>query len=155
MIGVRPMTAEDAAAAAKLEEQAFSEPWSEEAFRETLQYDYAYYYVAWMWEQETGKDNSSSNAVIGICGLRNIAGEGEITNVAVHEDYRRRGVAEALLEEALRKGRELGIRDFTLEVRSSNKAAIHLYEKIGFRKEGIRKNFYTAPTEDAVIMWKR
>lgn len=159
MIGIRPMTAEDTAAAAGLEAQAFSEPWSEEAFRETLQYDYAYYYVACIFDSANAGDNDSigidSNSVIGICGLRNIAGEGEITNVAVREDCRRQGVAETLLKEVLKKGSELGIQDFTLEVRSGNTAAIRLYEKLGFKNEGIRKNFYANPTEDAVIMWKR
>ena len=60
-----------------------------------------------------------------------------------------------MLLELIRQGEEMGIADFTLEVRKSNAAAIHLYEKAGFRSEGIRPGFYDKPKEDAVIMWRR
>ena len=60
-----------------------------------------------------------------------------------------------MMSELLERGRLTGITEFTLEVRVSNVAAIHLYENLGFRSEGIRKNFYVRPREDANIMWKR
>lgn len=151
MIKIRPMRETDASAAAELEAQVFSEPWSESAFCETLTYDYTYYYTA---KEDALEHTEEGGELIGICGLRNIAGEGEITNVAVRGDYRRKGIAELLLRETLKKGNEIGIRKFTLEVRSSNIPAIRLYEKLGFRSEGMRKNFYANPTEDALIMWK-
>lgn len=149
MITVRRMEAGDAKAAARLEAESFSAPWSERAFAETLQCGYAYYYVA---ETEAGKPDGQ---VVGICGLRNIAGEGEITNVAVGKHFRRMGVAGMLLEKVLAAGEGLGIRDFTLEVRSGNEPAVSLYEKYGFRVEGVRRNFYEKPREDALIMWRR
>ncbi len=144
MITVRQMEERDAEAAARLEAENFSMPWSEHAFLETLRCGYAYYYVAEM-----------EGTVVGICGLRNIAGEGEITNVVVAESCRRMGVAGQMLEKVLAQGMELGIEAFTLEVRCSNRAAIGLYEKFGFRSEGVRRNFYDRPREDALIMWKR
>lgn len=141
---IRQMEERDAGAAARLEADNFGTPWSRKAFTETLRCSYAYYYVA-----------LEAEDVIGICGLRNIAGEGEITNVVVDAGYRGRGIAQALLQKALERGNELGVEAYTLEVRESNRAAIKLYEKFGFKNEGIRKGFYEKPREDAVIMWKR
>ena len=60
-----------------------------------------------------------------------------------------------MLLKLMEEGYRMGVEAFTLEVRKSNEAAIHLYEKLGFVTEGIRKNFYEEPTEDALIMWKR
>lgn len=60
-----------------------------------------------------------------------------------------------MLSELLKRGKCMGIEAFTLEVRKSNEAAIHLYEKAGFVTEGVRKNFYEKPVEDGLIMWKR
>lgn len=150
MITIRRMEERDAVRAAKLEAQSFSNPWSVQAFRETLQCGYAYYYVA---EYTDGTDTEP--VLIGMCGLRNIAGEGELTNVATDKAYRRKGIAESVLRRALAEGAVLGINAFTLEVRAGNRAAITLYEKLGFEAAGIRRNFYTNPTEDALIMWKR
>lgn len=144
MIVVRRMEEMDISRAAELERDNFSEPWSENAFFEAIHLDYACYYVA-----------EDGDRIIGICGLRNIAGEGEIANVAVDQGCRRRGVAAMLLAEALEEGKRQDIEAFTLEVRAGNEPAIRLYEKFGFKREGIRKNFYEKPAEDALIMWKR
>lgn len=87
--------------------------------------------------------------------LTNIAGEGDITNVAVREQYRGRKIASALMEALLKLGRErYGIKAFTLEVRSQNTAARNLYEKLGFVSKGVRPGFYEKPKDDAVILWK-
>ena len=94
--------------------------------------------------------------IVANCGVIVAAGEGDICNVAVDPSYRKRGIAKLLLtrimEEAAKK---MAVYAFTLEVRISNKAAISLYEKLGFVNEGIRPGFYTSPKEDAVIFWKR
>ncbi len=188
MIRIRRMTEGDARRAAALEKENFSEPWTETAFLDTLRLDYAYYYVAEMDETTAGmekpakqqegeeqqerenilqrneeKDASGGKKFItGICGLRVIAGEGEITNVSVDRNYRKRGIGAAMLEHVLEEGKKLGIEAFTLEVRCSNQPAIRLYEKFGFIGEGVRKGFYKAAfgqngeaREDALIMWKR
>lgn len=127
-----------------LEEEAFSMPWHKESFLEMIQNPNALYLTV-LYE---GK-------VVGSCGARNIVGVGEITNVVVAKEYRNLHIGRRMLEELLRKGQEMGMESFTLEVRESNAAAIHLYENLGFCTEGIRKNFYERPTENALIMWKR
>lgn len=87
--------------------------------------------------------------------LTDIAGEGDISNVAVAESYRRQGIARALLEALIRFGRQQGITAFTLEVRQHNEAALGLYEGLGFVSAGVRPNFYDKPKDNAVIMWLR
>ena len=119
-------------------------PWSAQAFVTLLGEKDTLYLVA---EEENG--------IVGCCGVTNIVGEGNINNVVVEEKLRGTGVATKLLTELLKRGEKMGILEFTLEVRRSNTAAIHLYEKVGFQSEGIRPKFYEKPVEDAIIMWKR
>ena len=127
-----------------LEEQAFSMPWHKESFLEMIQNPQACYLVGIL-EKE----------VVASCGLRNIVGDGEITNVVTKESMRGKGIGKQMLLQLMEEGRKMGVEAFTLEVRKSNYAAIKLYEKLGFATEGVRKNFYEEPTEDALIMWKR
>jgi ribosomal-protein-alanine N-acetyltransferase len=77
-----------------------------------------------------------------------------VMNVAVDPDYRRRGIAQTLLEELFGRTQDDGRRGYTLEVRVSNAGAITLYEKLGFRSSGIRRGYYTDNREDAMIMWR-
>ena len=93
--------------------------------------------------------------VAGYLGCYCVAGEGEITNVAVKSSYRRQGIGGKLLETLYEEAKALQTYEFFLEVRESNEAAIGLYSRQGFVKEGVRKNFYEQPVENAVIMWKR
>jgi ribosomal-protein-alanine N-acetyltransferase len=81
-----------------------------------------------------------------------VADECHLLDLAVHPDYRRRGIARALLDNVIQELRIEGCRFFYLEVRSSNYAARKLYEKFGFNMVGIRKGYYVNPAEDAVIM---
>ena len=87
--------------------------------------------------------------------MRIIAGEGNIDNVVVDEKNRNRGIAGMLIDELIKLGESEGIYDYTLEVRVSNAAAIKVYERAGFKGEGVRPHFYEDPTEDALIMWRR
>lgn len=144
MIIYREMTAADVPFISRLEEETFSMPWSAASFLQMIEKEDTAYYVAEEDEQ-----------LLGGCGLLMIAGEGNITNVVVAPDARRRGVATGLLTHLLAEGDRAGLTAYTLEVRVSNAAAIGLYEKLGFVSEGIRPNFYEKPTEDAMIMWKR
>ena len=75
-------------------------------------------------------------------------------NVAVAPDYRGRGIATKLLERLFELTAGDGRRGYTLEVRVSNRAAIRLYEKLGFKARGVRRGYYTDNREDALIMWK-
>ena len=79
----------------------------------------------------------------------------DITNGTVKKEYRRQGIARRMLSELMREGRDEGIGRFTLEVRASNEAAIALYRGLGFYQEGVRKNYYESPREDALILWTR
>ena len=138
------MAAADVRAVSKIEEAVFSMPWKPDDFLSMIKADYAHYFVA----EEDGE-------IAGYCGVRNMAGEGEITNVAVAEKFRRRGIGRKLMEHLLQEAPCFGIGDLTLEVRAGNVPAISLYESLGFHKEGVRPGFYEKPKEDALIMWKR
>ena len=144
MICYRRMKREDVPFISRLEEETFSMPWSEASFLQMIEKEDTAYFVA----QEDGR-------LLGGCGLLFIAGEGNITNVVVVPEARRRGVATGPLTYLMQEGDRAGLSAYTLEVRVSNEAAISLYEKLGFVSEGIRPNFYEKPVEDAVIMWKR
>ena len=141
---IRRMTEADVGQVSDNEAACFSMPWSKNAFYDVLTRKEAIYLVA----EVDGK-------VVGHCGVTNIVGEGEITNVAVLAEYRGRGLAREMLSRLLAEGEVAGITDFTLEVRAGNAAAIHLYESLGFLPEGVRPGFYDNPREDALIMWKR
>lgn len=148
MVTIREMTMDDVAQVCVLEEMAFSMPWHKESFIEMIENKDALYLVV--------EEDMVPGKVIACCGLLSIVGEGDITNVVVHPDERKKGVAYRMLTDLLARGeKEFGIKEFTLEVRQSNIGAIRLYEKLGFSQEGVRKNFYEAPVEDGIIMWKR
>ena len=129
---------------AQLERECFSSPWSEEMLAQELYNDNAYYVVA------QGEDGT----VLGYAGLQVVLDEGYIDNVAVRPDCRRQGIASALLG-AFERFAQAHLAFLTLEVRASNTPAIALYEAHGFVREGVRKNYYTNPREDAVIMTRR
>ena len=95
-----------------------------------------------------------NNNVAGYAGMYLSFEEGNITNVAVNPLSRRKGIGEKIVRDILNRAYEKGVRDVFLEVRETNSVAIALYEKIGFKEEGIRKNFYDKPRENALIMWK-
>lgn len=141
---IRPMEEKDVDAVSRLEEETFSMPWSRSAFLNMITKADAAYYVAEL-----------DGVIVGGCGVLMAAGEGNITNVAVTESVRGQGVGTKMLRHLIGEGEKQGLTAFTLEVRVSNEAAIHMYEKLGFRSEGIRPNFYEKPAEDAMIMWKR
>lgn len=143
-IHIRPMEKEDVEIISRLEEETFSMPWSRDAFLEMITKEDAGYYVA-----------EKNGQVIGGCGVLMAAGEGNITNVVVDKKERNKGIGTKMLQYLIEDGYKKGLQAFTLEVRISNAAAIHVYEKLGFFSEGIRPNFYEKPTEDAMIMWKR
>ena len=143
MINIRQMTSEDIPFVADMEKKIFSMPWSENAFRQALESTNTIYLVA---EYE--------NIVVGYCGMYYVMNEADITNVAVDSNYRKNGIAIAMLKEIIAGAKKKGIENVTLEVRESNVPAIKLYEKLGFKESGIRKNFYEKPVENAIIMWK-
>ncbi len=139
---IRTMELEDTEAAAILETENFSEPWSAHSFMEEVRKDTSLYLVAY--EEET---------LVGVCGLVTSFDEGEVLNVSVKREFRKKGIALQLLQRLLSDAEKRGIKHFTLEVREGNAAARTLYEKLGFVCEGIRPDFYRNPTENAAIYW--
>ena len=137
------MQVEDLPRVCEIEKENFSLPWSEKSFSDSIKREDTIFLTA-----------LCDGQIAGYLGCYCIAGEGEITNVAVASSFRRKGIGGMLLEKLYEEGAGLDTREFFLEVRESNEAAIALYSRQGFVKEGIRKNFYEKPVENAIIMWK-
>jgi ribosomal-protein-alanine N-acetyltransferase len=93
-------------------------------------------------------------AVAGYAMMWHVVNEGHINNIAVSEAHRRMGVGSLLMDKLFEEARRLEMIGLTLEVRVGNRAAMGLYNKYGFKVEGLRKNYYTDTKEDAAIMWK-
>ncbi|NLM97891.1 MAG: ribosomal protein S18-alanine N-acetyltransferase [Halanaerobiaceae bacterium] len=129
----------------EIEKDSFSDPWSRGSFvSEITENPYAVYFVA-----------LEGELVIAYIGGWLLTGELHITNLAVDKDYRRRGIAERLIEKILLYSSNKGIKAATLEVRVSNISAINLYKKMGFIPVGSRPGYYLNNNEDALIMWKK
>lgn len=136
---IRPMTEADVEEISVIESRIFSMPWKAADFLEMISADFAHYYVA----EVNGKP-------VGAAGMRNISGDGQITNILVDLPYRRCGIGQKLLEYMF-NDLEGKVEMYSLEVRAGNMAAIQLYEKMGFKAVGRRPDFYEAPVEDALI----
>lgn len=174
-IVIRSMTPEDIPEVAAIERETFSLPWSEKGFLDALAQAENIFLVAEnlsevenLSEAEDASadenllgdarahENAAKTEIVGYIGMYVSFGEGEITNVAVRESARGKGTGVALVSAVQRLASEKEINRIVLEVRASNAPAIHVYEKMGFVKLGIRKDFYEFPREDADIMsWER
>lgn len=138
---IRQMREQDMDAVTAIEQEIFSKPWSRKSFQDALQSEHTIYLVS---EGETG--------LTGYCGIWLSGETGDLCNMAVVPSCRKCGIGRALLQEGIRLSEKRGVEELFLEVRESNVPAIVLYEKIGFQKIGIRKGYYQAPVEDAVMM---
>ena len=138
---VREMLVEDLEQVMEIEQDLFSVPWTREGFFTFLTRENALFLVV----EEKGK-------ILGYCGLLMVLDEGDITNVAVKRDRQREGIGNFLMESLIRLAADLGVTTIHLEVRAGNERAIRLYERVGFVRDGIRKKYYTDPTEDAVLI---
>lgn len=123
---------------------SFSICWSKNSYIQELTNPIARYLVA-----------KIDNKVVGFVGTWIVLDESHITNIAVHPNYRKQGIASKLFKEFLDYCKNKGCIAYTLEVRNSNKAAKALYEKYNFKQDGIRKGYYEDNKEDAIIMWLR
>ena len=128
---------------AQIEKVCFSDPWSEKSVASELENELSLWLVA----EEDGQ-------VCGYVGSQTVLGETDMMNVAVHPDFRRRGIAEALVNALVEALKAKGSHCLTLEVRASNSPARALYEKLGFPRIGTRKNYYRNPKEDGLILRK-
>ena len=122
-----------------IEKECFSAPWSEESFKNAENTRFYVYF-----ENETP---------LGYVGIYSILDEGYITNLAVLKEHRKKGIATSLLSQLISNENNLSF--ISLEVRESNLPAISLYEKFNFKKEGVRKAFYSNPKEDGLILTRR
>ena len=142
MIEIIRMSREHLSAVAEIEQISFSDPWSVESLELMLG------------EQAMGLVALEDGRLLGYVGMMCVLDEGQIINVATHPDSRRRGVGRALMSAIEQSAKERGIVFLSLEVRESNAAARSLYSSLGWVECGIRKNFYSKPTENACIMTK-
>ena len=140
---IEVMNSDHVAQIAALEKICFSDPWSERSIASELDNKLAFWLVAAEGEQ-----------VAGYIGSQTVLDETDMMNVAVHPDFRRQGIAEALVNELVENLKNMGSHCLTLEVRASNAPAISLYEKLGFHEIGRRRNYYRNPREDALILRK-
>lgn len=125
------------------EKENFSRPWSEKSITESADNGTAFFVAL------------ADEKPVGYAGLGTCLDEGYITSIAVSKDFRKKGAASKLIDRLFSLAREKGLAFISLEVRESNKNAISLYEKFGFKTEGKRKKFYVDPLEDALIMTRR
>jgi ribosomal-protein-alanine N-acetyltransferase len=148
---IRRCVPEDLERIAAIERASFSDPWSFETFSATLALRHLRFLVA-----EEGRHRPSGGgaepSLVGYVVALVMADEGEIADVAVHPDYRRRGIARTLMERMTADVIAAGVRALYLEVRESNSAARALYESLGFEQVGRRRGYYQRPSEDALLL---
>jgi ribosomal-protein-alanine N-acetyltransferase len=137
---------DDLAAVEQLQRQTFVNPWGADAIRWELEHtDVARLYVL----------READGGLSAYCACWIVFDELHINSLAVDVGRRRQGLARRLLREVLREAVDEGARSATLEVRASNVAARRLYEQLGFKAEGVRRDYYQDPREDAIILWTR
>ncbi|MFZ5876199.1 MAG: ribosomal protein S18-alanine N-acetyltransferase [Nitrospirota bacterium] len=144
-VSIRPMTLDDLDAVLVIERAAFSPPWTREMFRaEVSENPCARFFVA-----------ETAHGLVGYVGGWVVLDEMQVVSLAVRPDARRRKIASRLLERLFEAAGN-GLRRASLEVRRSNRAAIAIYQRFGFRQAGVRVDYYDDPTEDALLMeWVR
>lgn len=124
---------------AEIERSCFATPWTDEQIRNSD--DSTVFFIA-----------KIEDKTIGYGGMYTVLDEGYVTNIGVLPDYRRRGIGAKIVKSLIDYSIEKALAFLSLEVRASNQAAISLYSSFGFKEVGTRKNFYTNPKEDALIM---
>lgn len=140
----RRMTEQDLEMIERLEQTCFSDAWSIRLLQDGLSSCWDTFLVAEDQEQ-----------ICGYAVLRVLVGEGEIQRIAVFPEFRKMGIGRKLMEAMLEIASEQGAADITLEVRAGNLPAINLYKAYDFQEEGLRRNYYHDPEEDALILWRR
>ncbi len=127
-----------------LENECFSTPWTAQMFLGDLISEHTCYFGAF----------DENGSLVGYAGMWISVDDGQITNVAVHPKYRRKGIAQSLIINLIQVCKRKKLTAITLEVRKGNNGAISLYQKLGFLTVGLRENYYKNPIEDAVLMTK-
>lgn len=142
-LNIRDMEISDIDRVIEIERISFPTPWPKEIFKREVQRSFDGLYLV----------VEMDGAVQGYTGIIKILDVGHITTMAVHPDFRGRGLATNLLFELITRAKKMGTRYMTLEVRESNVMAQNLYRRFGFSEVGKRRGYYIDNNEDAVIMW--
>ena len=144
-----------------IDKECFSDPWSMESIRYEITMPKSICFVAVNTEDIYKPENNwlvrmllrfTGERIVGHITMRHVLDEGHINNIAVTKRARRHGIGQKLIESAISESKKLGITKITLEVRSKNHPAISLYEKLGFKTCGLRKEYYRNPPDDAIVM---
>jgi len=160
MVKITLATKVDISQILEIEKEAFSPPWTHNALLNELSKDDSYFIIA---KENTTKLSSivepspacrAQHTILGFALMRQVGDDGELLKIATDKTARRKGVGDLLMTAVLDKAKSNAFPSVFLEVRSSNTAAIRLYEKHGFKTIRIRKDYYTDPIEDAVILVK-
>ena len=136
----REMLVEDLDQVMEIENDLISPPWTREGFFTFLLKDENMFFVV----EEKGR-------ILGYCSMQTVLDEGDILNVAVTRDRQKEGIGYFLVDSMLMLAAARGIHIVHLEVRESNGSARRLYQRLGFKEDGFRKNYYTEPVENAVL----
>lgn len=139
----REMLVEDLDQVMEIENDLIFPPWTREGFFTFLLKDENMFFVV----EEKGR-------ILGYCSMQTVLDEGDILNVAVTRDRQKEGIGYFLVDSMLMLAAARGIHIVHLEVRESNGSARRLYQRLGFNEDGFRKNYYTEPVENAVLMTK-
>lgn len=140
----RPIQEGDIDSMVEIEKKCFKIPWSKKMIEDDYKNGLTYYIMC----EKAGK-------VVGYIGMWHVINEGHITNIAITPEEQGKGLANGLMKEMIRLAKEKEMIGVTLEARVSNTRALKLYEKYGFKSEGLRPDYYADNHESAVIMWKR
>lgn len=141
---IEKMTLAHVPAVAELEKICFSDPWSERSIASELNNPLSLWLIAVV-----------DGRVAGYIGSQSVPPEADVMNVAVYPEFRRQGIAEALVRALVAELQTCNHESLTLEVRASNAQAIALYQKLDFVQVGRRPNYYRHPREDALILQKK
>lgn len=141
---IRPMEERDLPEVLAIERVSFPNPWHESTFRGEIQNKSISFPLVMVHEPD--------DQVVGYIIFWKIGEEVQVNNIAIHPDFRRRGLGEFLLRKVISWVKKEGAQFITLEVRPSNFAAQALYRKLGFKTIGLRRFYYSNPVEDALVM---
>lgn len=139
----REMLVEDLEQVVDIEQNLFSVPWTKEGFLTYLMKKDTMFFVV-----------EEKERILGYCSMMTVLDEGDILNVAVRSDRQKEGIGLFLVDSMLRMAEMEGIRLVHLEVRQGNGTARRLYQRLGFKEDGLRRDYYENPVENAVLMTK-
>jgi [ribosomal protein S18]-alanine N-acetyltransferase len=141
-VTIREMKESDLEGILAIEKVSFADPWSRRLFKETLSFPHSVNFVL----------QGATGALLGYINFYLIGEEGHLLNLAIHPDWRKKGLAAQLLNHAIDFLKRKNAAHFFLEVREGNLDAIRLYSKFGFENIGKRKRYYVETNEDALVM---